>query len=39
MSPASPHFLPLAQPFFVALVVLLGLLIALIEIGFIGYAY
>jgi uncharacterized membrane protein len=39
MSPASPHFLPLAQPFFVALVVLLGLLIALIEIGLIGYAY
>jgi uncharacterized membrane protein len=39
MPSASPHFLPLAQPFFLALVLLLGLLIALIEIGLIGYAY
>jgi uncharacterized membrane protein len=39
MSPASPHFVPLAHPFFLALAILLGLLIALIEIGLIGYAY
>jgi uncharacterized membrane protein len=39
MSPSSPHFFPLAQPFFLALFFLLGLLIALIEIGLIGYAY
>src|SRR5882724_3115231 len=39
MSPSSPHFFPLAQPFFLGLLFILGLLIALIEIGLIGYAY
>src|SRR5256886_16520376 len=39
MSPSSPHFFPLAYPFVLGLLFLLGLLIALIEIGVIGYAY
>jgi uncharacterized membrane protein len=39
MTPSSPHFFPLAQPFFLGLLFILGLLIALIEIGIIGYAY
>jgi uncharacterized membrane protein len=39
MTPSSPHFLPLAHPFFLGLLFILGLLIALIEIGIIGYAY
>jgi uncharacterized membrane protein len=39
MSPSSPHFFPLAQPFVLGLLFILGLLIALIEIGLIGYAY
>jgi uncharacterized membrane protein len=39
MSPASPHFFPLAHPLVLGLLFALGLLIALIEIGLIGYAY
>jgi uncharacterized membrane protein len=39
MSPSSPHFFPLAQPFVLGVLFILGLLIALIEIGLIGYAY
>jgi uncharacterized membrane protein len=39
MTPPSPHFFPLAQPFFLGLFFVLGLLIVLIEIGLIGYAY
>ena len=39
MSPASPHFFPLAHPLVLGLLFVLGLLIALIEIGLIGYAY
>src|SRR2546430_10254981 len=39
MLPSSPHFFPLAYPFVLGLLFLLGLLIALIEIGVIGYAY
>jgi uncharacterized membrane protein len=39
MSSASPHFVPLAPPFFLALAALLGLLIALVELGLVGYAY
>jgi uncharacterized membrane protein len=39
MSPTGLHFFPLASPFVLGLLVLLGLLIALIEIGLIGYAY
>jgi uncharacterized membrane protein len=39
MTPSSPHFFPLAQPFVLGLLFILGLLIALIEIGIIGYAY
>jgi uncharacterized membrane protein len=39
MTPSSPHFFPLAHPFVLGLLVVLGLLIALIEIGTIGYAY
>jgi uncharacterized membrane protein len=38
MPPTGLHFFPLAQPFFLALAVLLGVLIALIEIGLISYA-
>ena len=39
MAPAGLHFFPLAQPFFLGLLFILGLLIVLIEIGIIGYAY
>lgn len=39
MHPSSPHFLPLTLPFFLGLAVLVGLLIALIEIGLLEYAY
>jgi uncharacterized membrane protein len=39
MPPTGLHFFPLASPFIVGLLFLLGLLIALIEIGVIGYAY
>ena len=39
MSPTGLHFLPLASPFLLGLLVVLGLLITLIEIGIIGYAY
>jgi uncharacterized membrane protein len=39
MTPSSPHFFPLTQPFFLGLLFILGLLIALIEIGLVGYAY
>jgi uncharacterized membrane protein len=37
--PSSPHFFPLTLPFVLGLVVLLGFLIALIEIGLLEYAY
>ena len=39
MRPSSPHFFPLAAPFIVAFFLALVLLIALIEIGIIEYAY
>ncbi len=39
MAPAGLHFFPLVQPFFLGLLFILGLLIVLIEIGIIGYAY
>jgi uncharacterized membrane protein len=39
MPSAGLHFFPLAHPFVLGLLVVLGLLIALIEIGIIGYAY
>jgi uncharacterized membrane protein len=39
MPPTGLHFFPLASPFMLGLLVLFGLLIALIEIGIIGYAY
>jgi uncharacterized membrane protein len=39
MPPTGLHFFPLASPFILGLLVLFGLLIALIEIGIIGYAY
>ena len=39
MAPAGLHFFPLAQPFLLGLLFILGLLIVLIEIGIIGYAY
>jgi uncharacterized membrane protein len=39
MPSAGLHFFPLAHPFVLGLVFVLGLLIALIEIGLIGYAY
>jgi len=39
MTPSNPHFFPLTQPFVLGLLFILGLLIALIEIGIIGYAY
>jgi uncharacterized membrane protein len=39
MSPTGLHFFPLASPFLLGLLVVLGLLITLIEIGLIGYAY
>jgi hypothetical protein len=39
MPSAGLHFFPLAHPFVLRLLVVLGLLIALIEIGVIGYAY
>jgi uncharacterized membrane protein len=39
MPPTGLHFFPLASPFVLGLLFLLGLLIALIEIGIIGYAY
>jgi hypothetical protein len=39
MPPAGSHFFALSQPFFLGLLLALGLLIALIEIGIIGYAY
>jgi uncharacterized membrane protein len=39
MPSAGLHFFPLAHPFVLGLLVVLGLLIALIEIGVIGYAY
>jgi uncharacterized membrane protein len=39
MSPTGLHFFPLASPFMLGLLFLLGLLITLIEIGLIGYAY
>jgi uncharacterized membrane protein len=37
--PSSPHFFPLTLPFVLGLVLLLGCLIALIEIGLLEYAY
>jgi uncharacterized membrane protein len=39
MPPTGLHFFPLASPFILGLLFLLGLLVALIEIGVIGYAY
>ena len=39
MPPTGLHFFPLASPFILGLLFLFGLLIALIEIGIIGYAY
>ena len=39
MPPTGVHFFPLASPFILGLLFLFGLLIALIEIGIIGYAY
>src|SRR5437867_12606894 len=39
MHPSSLHFFPIAHPFFLGLVFLIGLVIALIEIGILGYAY
>ena len=39
MRQSSVHFIPLALPFFVALAVLVIVLVALIEIGVLGYAY
>ncbi|MGH8067828.1 MAG: DUF1614 domain-containing protein [Candidatus Entotheonellia bacterium] len=39
MPPPSLHFFPLDHPFLLALFFLLGLLIALVEIGILGYAY
>jgi uncharacterized membrane protein len=39
MPSAGLHFFPLAHPFVLGLLFLLGLLIALIEIGVIGYAF
>jgi uncharacterized membrane protein len=39
MPASSLHFFPLAQPFFLALVLLFAVLIALIEVGILGYAY
>ena len=39
MQPSSYHFFPLAFPFVLALVFLIGLVIALIEVGILEYAY
>jgi uncharacterized membrane protein len=39
MPPTGLHFFPLASPFILGLLFLFGLLVALIEIGIIGYAY
>src|SRR5262245_52748477 len=39
MPSAGLHFFPLAHPFLLGLLFILGLLIALIEIGVIGFAY
>ncbi len=39
MRPSGLHFFPLTLPFILALFLLIGLLITMIEIGVIGYAY
>lgn len=39
MRPSSLHFFPFTSPFVVGLLFLVGLLIALIEFGILGYAY
>jgi uncharacterized membrane protein len=39
MRPSSPHFFPLAAPILLAFFLALLLLVAFIEVGFIGYAY
>jgi uncharacterized membrane protein len=39
MRPSSPHFIPLALPFFLALLALAALVFALVEIGILRYAY
>jgi len=39
MRPSSLHYFPLASLFLLALIVLLGLVIFLIQIGLLGYAY
>ncbi len=39
MQPSGLHFFPLAMPFVLGLFLLMGLLIALIEVGVLEYAY
>src|SRR5574340_748268 len=39
MRPSSPHFFPLATPFLVALFIIVAVLIGLIEVGVLEYAY
>jgi uncharacterized membrane protein len=39
MGPSSLHIFPLAPPFVLGLLLLAGLLIVLIEVGILGYAY
>src|SRR5262245_40620254 len=39
MRPSSPHFFPLAWPFLLGLVVLFGLVVLLLEIRVLSYAY
>jgi len=39
MHPSNLHFFPLALPFVLGLFLLIGLLLALIEVGVLKYAY
>ena len=39
MRPSSPHFFPLALPFILGFFLLLAFLVALLEVGVLGYAY
>jgi uncharacterized membrane protein len=39
MRPSSPHFFPLALPLVLAFAVVLGVLVTLLELGVIRYAY
>src|SRR5436309_6454438 len=39
MRPSSPHFFPLALPFVLGFFLLLAFLVALLEVGVLGYAY